>query len=108
VKGSASGKEDRRDDWKERFEPIEIEGYHTFQDPNHYAVDIALTLTGEHTDLARNTMRKYLRQIGEKGFRTEMEMFYAEVMAGEDVKNWAAALTARMKRLADSYMARRK
>ena len=108
VKGSASGKEDRRDDWKGRFEPIEIEGYHTFQDPHHYAVDLALTLTGERTDLARNTMRKYLRQIGEKGFRTEIEMFYAEVMAGEDVENWAAALTARMKRLADSCMARRK
>jgi len=86
-------------DWKQdKGDLVQIRGTHTFYEQHHSAVDLALTITGERTEYAKRTYTKLHRETGDKAFRTCLEVFFADMQAGELPDNPGAALVARIKK----------
>jgi hypothetical protein len=69
-------------------------------------LEAAVAVTGDATDRAKNTWRKYLRLLsaedparGERMFRDALTQLYGEIRAGE-IRNPAAMLTKRLQEIA--------
>jgi hypothetical protein len=69
-------------------------------------LEAAVAVTGDATDRAKNTWRKYLRILsaedpsrGERMFRDALTQLYGEIRAGE-IRNPAAMLTKRLQEIA--------
>jgi uncharacterized protein YdaU (DUF1376 family) len=86
---------------------IEIKSDRDIFDTARDPVDLASALTGDWSDKGRSGWRRLLNIIGSDRFRSQLATTWSENKQGERADNPAAALTAKLKKMAEMRMGKK-